>query len=297
MTARTLRRSAPAAALALCAVTLGASAAGRQAADKTIYVSVLDESGKPVRDLTTKEFKIREDGVDREVVDAKPATDTLCVALLVDTTQPAEPFIRDIRSALTAFVKQVNAASPEARITLFEFGQAAVPLIPFTNDLAKLERDIGRLYPKKTPEGVLLEALMDATSSLGKQNSRRRAVVVFTMEPGRERSTEHPQKIQDSFQRTGAQLWTVSLRKGQGLADNSQRDLVLDTVGKNTGGHREFIVGQTAIGTYLTMYADALTSQYAITYKRPASERPKVVQTGVTRTAPLKLHASLFAPQ
>ncbi len=296
MTTRTSRRCALAAALALGALTTNASGEG-QAADKTIYVSVLDEAGKPVKDLTTKEFKVREDGVDREVVGASLAGDPLCVALLVDTTQPAEPYIRDIRTALTAFAKQITTASPGARITVFEFGQASVPLVPFTSDMETLERQIGRLYPKKTPDGVLLEALMDATSSLNKQNSRRRAVVVLSMEPGRERSTEQPQRIQDAFQRSGAQLWTVSLRKGQGLADNSIRDLVLNTVGKNTGGHREFIVGQTAIETYLTMYADALASQYAVTYKRPASERPKVVQTGVTRTTPLRLHASLFAPQ
>lgn len=298
MTAPALRRAAAVAVAALVAVPPATDVAVRaQASDKTIYVSVLDESGTPVKDLTTKEFKVREDGVDREVVEAKLATDPLYVTLLVDTTQAAEPYIRDIRGALTAFVKQVAAASPDARIAVYEFGQAAVPLIPFTTDREKLEKDINRIYPKKAPEAVLLEALMDATDNLGKQNSKRRAVVVFSMEPSLERSTEHPQKIQDNFQRTGAQLWTVSLRKGTGLAANSQRDLVLDTVGKNSGGHREFIVGQTAIATYLTKYADVLTSQYAVTYKRPASERPKVVQTGVARTVPLKLHASLFAPQ
>lgn len=297
MTARRAPAMCCFAVAAMAAVGLTADVAGSQAADKTVYVAVLDEAGKPVKDLKTEEFRIREDGADREVVDVKLATDPLYVALLVDTTQAAEPYIRDIRGALTAFVKHVASASPDARISVFEFGQASVPLIPFTTDREKLERDINRLYPKKQPEAVLLEALMDATNALGKQNSRRRAVVVFSMEPGLERSTEHPQKIQDNFRRTGATLWTVSLRKNAGLAANSQRDLVLDTVGKNTGGHREFIVGQTAVETYLLKYADALTSQYAVTYRRPASEKPQVVQIGVTRAAPLKLHASLFAPQ
>jgi len=280
-----------------CGLVTSVAVETQNAVDKTIFVSVLDEAGKPVRDLKTEEFRVREDGTDREIVDAKLATDPLYVTLLVDTTPGAEPYIQDIRKALAAFAQQIAAGNPEARISVMEFGQAAVPLVPFTTDREKLDSTIKRIYPKKSAESVLLEALHDAANALAKQSSRRRAVVAFTMEPGRENTTIAPQKIQEAFQKSGAQLWVLSLRKQAGLTDNSQRDLVLNLVTKNTGGHREGIVAQSAIDTYLLKYADILTSQYAITYKRPASERPQVVQTGTTRGGQLKLHASLFAPQ
>ena len=296
--ARLLRYLAISSAVVVsCGLVTSVPVETQNAVDKIIFVSVLDEAGKPVKDLKTEEFRVREDGADREVVDAKLATEPLYVTLLVDTTPGTEPYIQDIRKALAAFAQQIAAGNPEARISVMEFGQAAVPLVPFTTDREKLDSTIKRIYPKRSAESVLLEALHDAANALAKQSSRRRAVVAFTMEPGRENTTIAPQKVQEAFQKSGAQLWVLSLRKQAGLTDNSQRDLVLNLVTKNTGGHREGIVAQSAIDTYLLKYADVLTSQYAVTYKRPASERPQVVQTGITRAAPVKMHVSLFAPQ
>ena len=74
------------------------------------------------------------------------------------------------------------------------------------------------------------------------------------------------------------------------------RDVVLEVLTKNTGGRREFIVGQSAVETILKSYADALTSQYELTYKRPAGAPPQNVQVGVARPG-LKLLATVWPPQ
>jgi len=274
-------------------------ARGQTAVDKTIFVSVVDDAGKPVKDLALGDILIREDGVDREVVSISPAKDPLYVALLVDTTPAAEPYIQDIRRGLTSFVQQVGAASSDARISVTEFGQAAIPITPFTTDREKLQKDINRIFPKRGDvPAVLLEGLKDASDSLGKQNSRRAAVVIFTMEGTMDRSSEEPRKIQESLAKSRAQLWTVSLEKNQGKQDKlSQRDVVLNAMTQATGGRREFISAESAIDGYMKMYADALVSQFAVTYKRPNADKPKVVQTGLTRNGPLKLHSGLFAPQ
>ena len=285
---------------ALVSLALGHALGARvqTAVDKTIFLSVLDEGGKAVTDIKLGEVLIREDGVDREVVSVSPATQPLYVAVLLDTTGAAEPYIRDIRSSLASFARQVRAASPDARISVTEFGQAAVPIVPFTTDAEKLEKDISRIYPKRDAPSVLLEALVDASNSLAKQNSPRRAIVVFNMEGTLERSREEPAKIQEAIRRAGAQLWVVSLQKGQSRPEtSSQRDFVLNALTKATGGKREFVVAESAIEQYMKAYADTLTSQYAVTYKRPSSDRPKVVQTGLARSAPLELHACLFAPR
>lgn len=297
MPARPLRLLALSALVAVCSAA-APIALGQSAADKTIFLSVLDDSGKPVTDLKLGEILIREDGVDREVVSVSPAKEPLYVAVLVDTTPLAEPYIRDIRTGLASFAREVRAGVPEARISVTEFGQAAVPIVPFTTDAERLEREINRIYPKPNAPSVLLEALLDACNSLARQNSPRRAVVVFNMEGSLERSREQPAKIQDAIQRAGAQLWVISLQKNQQRQDTlSQRDVVLNALTKNTGGNREFIVTESAIESWMKRYADALTSQYAVTFKRPSSDRPKVVQTGLARPGALKLHASLFAPQ
>ena len=269
------------------------------AADKTIFVAVLDADGKPVKDIALGEILIREDGVDREVISVSPATQPLYVSLLVDTTPAAVPYIRDIRKGLTTFVQQVGATSSDARISVMEFGQAAVPITPFTTDREKLQKDINRIFPKSGDvPAVLLEALLDAGNSLAKQNSRRTAIVILNMEGTLDRSNEDPRRVQEAVARSGAQLWTVSLQKGlQKQETLSQRDVVMKALTQATGGKREYINAESAIEMYMKMYADALLSQFAVTYKRPTSDRPKVVQTGLTRSGPLKLHAGMFAPQ
>ena len=287
------------AALFAVALAPGLGAWGQTAADKTIFVSVVDDAGKPLKDLGLGDILIREDGADREVISISPAKDPLYVALLVDTSPAAEPYIQDIRKSLTTFVQQIGAASSDARISVTEFGQAAIPITPFTTDREKLQKDINRIFPKRGDvPAVLLEGLKDASDSLAKQNSRRAAIVIFTMEGTIDRSSEEPRKIQESLSKSRAQLWTISLEKNQAKQDKlSQRDVILNAMTQATGGRREFISAESAIEGYMKLYADALLSQFAVTYQRPGADRPKVVQTGLTRNGPLKVHSGLFPPQ
>ncbi|HYN10224.1 MAG TPA: hypothetical protein VES67_22755 [Vicinamibacterales bacterium] len=277
------------------------------AADKSIFVTVLDSDAKPVKDLAAAEFGIREDGVIREVSGVKPATQPLFITLLGDTSKAAggsgfsagragsSELIRDIRVSLTSFVRQIAAASPESQMSLMEFGQAAITITNFTAKTADLEKGINRLFPKPDAASVLLEALMEASKNLGKRASPRRAIVILNIEPGEEQSREQPQRINDELRKSGVQLWAVSLQTGS--LRNPVRDLVLDTLTRNTGGKREFILGQSAVENVLKGYADALTSQYEVSYKRPAgTTTAKLVEVAVARPG-LKLYAPVWAPQ
>ena len=279
-------------AIAWLAATAPA-ASPQNSGERTIFFSALDEARRPVKDLTVNEILIREDGVDRELVAIKPSTETLNIMLLGDTTQEAGEMLRDLRVSLAAFVRQVHSVSPDAQISLMEFGQAAVTVVPFTTSEADLEKGINRLVGKPRSASVLLEAINAASNNLAKRPSPRRAIVALNIEPSDEQSREDPKRIVESLRRSVAQLWCVSVQRGP--LRNPQRDVVLNVLTKNTGGAREFIVAQSAIETHLKTFADALTSQYEATYKRPGN-KAQAVQIGVTRPG-VRLHASGFAPQ
>ena len=294
MITRVIRRLVPiASVMLLCAVMPTAADRSAAAADKAIFVSVLDAEGKPVKDLAVEDFRLREDGVDREIVSVKPATEPLQVVLLADTTATADPLIRDIRTSLAACVKHLHQASPDAAISLMEFGQAAVTTVPFVTDDASLQNGINKLVGRPGAASVLLEAIIEASNNLAKRPSRRRAIVSLNIEPSNEQSREEPKKINETMRKSVAQLWSVSLQKGE--LKNPTRDVVLNAVTRNTGGTREFIVAPSALTTVLERFADALTSQYELTYKRPGPSA-QVVQVGTLRQN-VKLHASGFAPQ
>lgn len=295
--------------VALIAVGLTGVAARSQGTDKTIFVAVTDAGGKPLTDLKVSEFAVREDNVMREVVSVKPASKPLYLYLLADTSRQAgntgfmgretstggTELIRDIRNSLIDAVKTLNALQPEAQIALMEFGQAAITVTKFTNKLADLEKGINRLYPKPEAGSVILEAMTEASKQLTKVPSGRRAIVTMNIEPGEEESRQEPKKLYETLRESGANLWSISLQKGQ--LRNAQRDVVLNELTKWTGGRREFQIGPVAIKNSLTLFMETLASEYELTYKRPdSSSTVQMVQVGTTRPGS-KTHASMFAPK
>ena len=272
--------------------------------EKSLFVSVLDANGKPVKDVVLGDILLREDGQDREVVAIKKASQPLSVVVLVDTSQGSrvtdaygtpEEYVRDIRVAVGGFARQLLAQNADASIMIMEFGGAAIPVVPFTSAIADIDKGVNRLVSKPGVGSVLLEAIGDANNELAKRPSSRRAIVTLNLEPSDEQSREEPKKIVEAFKKSGAQLWSVSVQRG-GLK-NSKRDLVINDFAKVTGGRRDFIVGISAVESILKGYADALASQYEVVYKRPdGNKQANALQTG-TLLQNVKVHASGFPPR
>ena len=285
---------------AIPALTAGAPAV----LEKSVFISVVDDQGRPVKDVKLGDILLREDGQDREIVAIKMASQPLSVAVLVDTAEGArvrdaygtpEAYVRDLRVSVGAFADQMFLLHPEVGMSLVEFGQAAIPIVPYTSDPAAIQKGVNRIVSRPGVGSVLAEALEASNKDLVKRPGTRRAIVSINLEPSDEQSFENGNAIKDSFRRSGAQLWSISVQRG-GLK-NSRRDLVLNEFAKLSGGRRDFVVGISAVPDILRVYANALAMQYEVVYKRPESNRPpQVLQTG-TLLQNVKVHASGFAPQ
>jgi hypothetical protein len=294
----------------LFAVLLGAAAlpalhAGVPAvAEKSVFIAVLDERGRPVKDVKLGDILLREDGQDREVVAIKMASQPLSVAVLVDTAQgmrvsdaygTPEEYVRDLRVSVSAFAGQMFLLHPQAAVSLMEFGQASITMVPYTSDAAAIQKGVNRIVSRPGVGSVLAEALEASNKDLAKRAGTRRAIVAINLEPSDEQSFENGNAIKDSFRKSGAQLWSISVQRG-GLK-NSRRDLVLTEFAKLSGGRRDFVVAISAVPDILRAYANALAMQYEVVYKRPDSNRPpQALQTG-TLLQNVKVHASGFPPQ
>jgi VWFA-related protein len=312
---------AAAAALALPAVRVAARSGPE--GTKSLYVSVLDDSGKPVKDMTADEMRMLEDGKDIQIVSIGPAQAPLQVVFLVDTSDSAVRLTQDIRTAVGGFIKQLHTVRDDAAIELMEFGQAPIPGTPFTNDQTQLLNALNKMVGKPGANAVLLEGLVQANKDLEKRPSPRRAVVSLNVEPSNE-LTQNANPVRDGFRKSSAQLWSLSLQanniaigaaptRAAGFNDGTStnagstsaaanaanmtasRNAMLQDFAKATGGTRDMINAQSAMADILKQWADALTYQYEIVYKS-TSKSAKVVQVGTTRQG-VHLHASGFAPQ
>jgi hypothetical protein len=269
---------------------------------KSVFVSVLDDQGRPVRQFTANDVAIREDGQDRAVAEVKLASEPISVAVLVDSSQGArvtdasgspEEYVRDMRLAVEAFARQLLTLSPDAKVSLMTFGQAAVTTVPYTTDLLKFKEGVNKFTSQPGIPTVLMEALAQANKDLAALPTKRRAIVSLNLEPADEQSKEEPAALKEAFRKSGAQLWAVSVQRG--TLKNAKRDVDLNEFAKISGGQRDFLVGISAVADTLRAYANALAMQYEVVYLRPENAKPKVIQVG---TAPgFKVHASGFPPQ
>lgn len=257
-------------------VLLGVLLAPPSSVQKSILVTVLDQSDVPVKELSPADLRVREDVSVREVLEVKPATEPMTIALLVDNTKATmgrEAPTRELRAALTTFVKTVQQASPESQIGIWEFAGAGVMTVKPTSKTEDLTKKINRLFPSQQSGGVLLEALVDVSKELSKKTGPRRIAVTISLNSP-EVSTIDPREVAIAIRKAGLNLWAVSITSAGDATNSSQagsatRELILTNVTAASGGLRLSGIVATALESQLKSIADALVSQYVVTYVRP----------------------------
>ena len=138
-------------------------------------MSALDAKGAPVTSLTAADFRVREDGVAREVLKAGPATEPLTIALLVDDSQAAGRSIQMIREGVQKFV---TALAGKAEIAIITYGDRPTIAVDYTTDQKKLLDGAGRLFPASGSGAYLLDAIVDASKGLQKRSPARRTGIL-----------------------------------------------------------------------------------------------------------------------
>jgi len=183
-----------------------------------VILTVLDQDNHPIRDLTPQEFVVFEDGVAREVTSAQLTDAPISVAILIDTTKASSGILeptQDIRTSLLTFVRLLQAATPQAEVSITEFAGAGVLLRSFTSKPEDLEKSINRIVPNQRINSVLLETMMDAAKDLEKRPGPRR--VMLTIDRGSGESSQiQPQRVADAVAASAASVWSISVDANNG---------------------------------------------------------------------------------
>lgn len=262
-----------------------AALADQSGTQKSVLVTVVAPATAPIKDLSAREFVVKEDNTSREVTGAELATEPLFISILVDTSQPRldiQPATQELRTALAAFVKTIQAASPDAQISIMEFGGAAVPTVPFTASYADLEKGILRLVPNQRAGAVLLEALVDTGKSLSDKPTPRRAIVSIDFDP-QETSAVPPKKVAEEVHKSGATVWAISIQQSTAAAAAPMREAVLKDTTQRSGGLRLTAVAPSGLPSMLQSVANSLLSQYTLSFMRPGSAPVKSTKAETTR--------------
>jgi VWFA-related protein len=270
-------------ALAFAAACLLPSTSFAQAKPTDVYVSVVDGKGEPAHGLAAEDFRVREDGAVREVLEAGPATEPLTVALLVDDTQAASSGLQMLREAVLNFI---TALDGKAEISIVTFGERPTIAVDYTTDQKRLIDGAKRIFPRTGAGSYLLDAIVDVSKGMQKRKPKRPVVVVLLVEEGVEFSNRHYDNVLAELDKGGAALHVAAIgQPNSSLSDEIRnRNQVIAEGTQRTGGRRDQVLAVSAAPAEMSQIARDLLNQYVVTYVRPDTLiPPEKIEVTVTR--------------
>jgi hypothetical protein len=245
-----------------------------QATERALYVSALDKTGSPVPELRPADITVREDNVAREVLAIVPATEPMQIAVLVDNSQAAAPFIRDYREALTALVNGLTGdARPGMRneVAIITVADRPTVATDYTVNRDVLVKSVQRIFSSTDSGTYLLDAIAEVGEGMALRRSPRPVMIAITTE-GPELSNRFYRQVLDTLQASGASLHVIVVGRPVNLSND--RAQVISEGPRLSGGQYDNLLTSTALTNRLMRLAAELTQQFRVTYARPASLIP-----------------------
>jgi hypothetical protein len=248
-----------------------------QAAQKAMYVSVVNDAGAPVMDLGTADFIIREDNVAREVLRVEPASDPMQIAVLVDNSSAARDNISHMRQALPPFVAALTEgpAGQQNEVSIIAIGERPTVLADYSTSRTALQKGIDRIWALHDTGAYLLDGIPEVCQGFKKREAARPVIVAIAAE-GAELSSRHPDQVLTPLRESGATLHVISLgTPPSGVGDDVQYlNRVVDEGSRTTGGTHTQLLTSTALANRLQQLANVLTHSYRVVYAHPDSLIP-----------------------
>lgn len=252
----------------------------------SITVSVVDSKGDPVTGLTAADFRVREDNVTREVLEAGPNTTPMQIAILVDDSQAAGNGIAPMREGLTEFV---DALQGKAEMAIITVGERPTSVVQYTPSAEALKKGINRIFARPGSGAYLLEAISESSRGLAKREAARPIIVALTFE-GIEFGSGHHDQILSELYGSKAALHVLAIGSPGSMSSEEMRNrnMVIAEGTERTGGRRDQLLSVQAIPDRLEQLAAELANQYTVTYARPDAlippERVRVSTANPTLT-------------
>ncbi|HET9373252.1 MAG TPA: hypothetical protein VFO19_23475 [Vicinamibacterales bacterium] len=249
---------------------------------ETAYVAVADSRLEPVRGLTAADFVIRVDGLDREVVDVRPASDPVSIGLLFDTVSSD---LQDLRGTVTGLAEALAKTSPNARLGLTLPQSPPIRFVKASQASSELVRQVTQLLGLKFST---IEGVGEAMRAMSEEITRRRALIAAVrVDPSSAHaaSTEtvaSATKVANELHRGRTALWGIQIIPPTVARGTTMLEKFMDQVPRRSGGATESISTMTALEPMIIRYARLIEAQYIVTYTLP-SPQSRELRVGIKR--------------
>jgi hypothetical protein len=264
----TLCRAISFSAVAVLVAALPAAAA----TDRTVYVTVTDNNGAAVPDLTAADLVVKEGGKEREITKAAPASARMRMTLAVEERLIADT---SVRMAVFEFLKRLADYGESRLVTI---GLRNTTVAGYTSSMDVLVSAINKFTLNPSRDSNIAEGVLEIAGHYADAKVERPVLIVLALSGGQ--AGVEPRTVLEKLRQGGVLMYAATLAGGAEsnavgtLADQSGREQVLGDGPKQTGGRRIELPGTAGFGRALQQIADELRAQYAVTYVLPDGVKP-----------------------
>ncbi len=234
-----------------------------------VALNVVDETGAPVGGLTQDDFEILEDGKPQKIaVFDKQSTTPLDIVLAIDTSGSVIIDERLEVQAAKSFVRSI--LRPQDALDLMEFSESVTEVVPFTNDVHRIESGLGHIALGDAT--ALYDAIYLASQRLSEtptKDGQRRVIVLIT---DGENTTRHGgyDSALEQAERAGAMVYSLIIVPIEADAGrNTGGEHVLIQMAHDTGGKYYYVEDKRDLAPAFAHVSDDLRTQYTLGYYAP----------------------------
>jgi len=248
---------------------------------RALTVTLVDEKGREVADVSVDDVALAENGVHRDIASFQRDTRPLVVAILVDTSADVASSYR--LNAVDALVGLVNRLPEGTRYALWTTGDRPTKLVDYTEDRAAAGAALRRVAPQGG--NYTLDALSEASADLNKaakEDERRVVIAVTGMGP--EFSYRDKQHAADDAEGKADLFLSVQVDSGAADLDVRQRlSYTLDRLATGSGGRADTVLSYMALDGALRKLSASLVSAYRLRYASVPDLKKRKLELSVAR--------------
>jgi Ca-activated chloride channel family protein len=230
-----------------------------------LFVSVYNANGRPVVGLGPADFRVLENGDERQVAQVASLADLpLSVTVLLDVSSSMGRKVHLVGESAQRFFRNILTADDEA--SLLAFNHDLHQLVPFTSDVGRLEH--GATGLRAWGSTRLHDGLVWALSQFAGQENRRALVV---LSDGADVVSDFPfPQVLFAARQAGVAVYAISLAADgmDDAAEATSRDL--RELANRTGGSFFAVESLSQLDTVYRRIEEELRSQYLLTYTTEA---------------------------
>ena len=236
-------------------------------------LNVVDEKGAPVGGLVKDDFEILEDGKPQKIaIFEKESGAPLSIVLAIDASESVLRNERLEKDAAKHFLRSLIREQDE--VDLMEFADTVREIVPFTNQLKRVESGLGEIQHGDAT--ALFDAIYLGSQRLGETKgdaSRRRVMVLITDGGDTVKGTRYGQALEQA-QRAGAMVYSLIIVPVYADAGrNTGGEHALIQMASDTGGKYYYVEEPKDLEPAFRKVSEDLRTQYLLGYYAPQRGR------------------------